>query len=50
MTTKQKAASPASTGPDRLAKLREPYGCGRVQFTGTDNALYGRHLLFDNIT
>src|SRR6516225_1448473 len=49
MTTIQKAAPPASTGPDGLAKLREQYGCGPVQFTGTDNALYERHLLFDNI-
>jgi glycogen phosphorylase len=32
-----------------LAKLREQYGCGPVEFTGTDNALYERHLLFDNV-
>src|SRR5262245_32995530 len=49
MTTKQKAAPPTSTGPDGLAKLREQYGCGPVDFTGTDNALYERHLLFDNV-
>ena len=24
------------------------YGCGPVQFAGTDEALYERHLLFDN--
>jgi starch phosphorylase len=49
MTTKQKAAPPTSTGPDGLAKLREQYGCGPVQLTGTDNALYERHLIFDNV-
>ena len=49
MTTKQKAASPTSTGTDGLAKLREQYGCGPVQLTGTDNALYERHLIFDNV-
>src|SRR6266542_4437666 len=49
MATKQKAAPPISTGPDGLAKLREQYGCGPVDFTGTDKALYERHLLFDNV-
>ena len=32
-----------------LAKLLEQYGCGPIAFTGTDNALYERHLLFDNV-
>jgi starch phosphorylase len=45
----QKTAPPTSTGPDGLAKLREQYGCGPVEFTGTDDALYERHLLFDNV-
>jgi glycogen phosphorylase len=49
MATKQKSAPSISTGVDGLAKLREQYGCGPVQFTGTDNALYERHLLFDNV-
>ena len=49
MTAKQKAASPTPAGPDGLAKLREQYGCGPVDFTGTENALYERHLLFDNV-
>src|SRR5437879_13782189 len=49
MTTKQKAAPPTSTGPDGLAKLREQYGCGPLELTGTDNALYERHLIFDNV-
>src|SRR5262245_54893323 len=49
MTTKQKAATPPSTGHDGLAKIREQYGCGPVDFTGTDNALYERHLIFDNV-
>ena len=49
MATKQKSAPSTSAGADGLAKLREQYGCGPVQFTGTDNALYERHLLFDNI-
>jgi starch phosphorylase len=49
MTTKQKAAPSVSTPPDGLAKLREQYGCGPVEFTGTDSALYERHLFFDNV-
>src|SRR5271163_4712484 len=49
MTTKQKVPPPTSSGPDGVAKLREQYGCGPIDFTGTDNALYERHLLFDNV-
>ena len=29
--------------------LLRQYGCGPVQFTGADHALYERHLLFDNV-
>jgi starch phosphorylase len=32
-----------------LAKLVQQYGCGPVRFTGTDEALYERHLIFDNV-
>ncbi len=49
MTTKQKAAPAALAGSDGLAKLRRQYGCGPVEFTGTDHALYERHLLFDDV-
>jgi starch phosphorylase len=34
---------------DRLDKLRMQYGCGPVQFSGADEALYNRHLLFDDV-
>jgi starch phosphorylase len=27
----------------------ERYGCGPIQFTGTSDALYERHILFDNV-
>jgi starch phosphorylase len=33
-------------GPD-TEKLTAKYGCGPVHFSGTDEALYERHLLFD---
>ena len=31
------------------SKLIEQYGCGPVQLTGTNDALYERHLVFDNV-
>src|SRR5271166_709037 len=34
---------------DPISKLIARYGCGPVKFTGTEEALYERHLLFDNI-
>jgi starch phosphorylase len=38
----------AQVVPDPAA-LASQYGCGPVQFAGTDEALYERHLLFDNV-
>ncbi|WP_448146288.1 glycogen/starch/alpha-glucan phosphorylase [Labrys miyagiensis] len=32
-----------------LAELLERYGCGPVRFNGTSDALYERHLMFDNV-
>src|SRR4051812_43296050 len=46
MATKQRMV--AKTG-DRFAKLREQYGCGPVDLSGSENALYERHLVFDNV-
>ncbi len=34
---------------DRLDELRRQYGCGPVSFYGTEDALYERHLVFDNV-
>ena len=36
----------SAPAPDRLL---EQYGCGPVQFSGTGDALYERHLMFDNV-
>jgi starch phosphorylase len=49
MATIQKTARAAPAGPDGLAKLRQQYGCGPVEFTGADDALYERHLTFDDV-
>jgi glycogen phosphorylase len=47
----QKRSADAKTiTSDEGSKLfDEQYGCGPVQFTGAYNALYERHLLFDNV-
>src|SRR6266446_6404568 len=42
------ASESPSTSSER-AKLIEQYGCGPVRFTGTNDALYERHLVFDNV-
>ena len=49
MSTRREAPSPASQGADGMAEFLRQYGCGPVEFTGTDNALYERHLFFDNV-
>jgi hypothetical protein len=49
MGTKRVMAPPTSTETDSIAKLRSQYGCGPIEFAGTDNALYERHLVLDNV-
>ncbi|MFZ5833077.1 MAG: glycogen/starch/alpha-glucan phosphorylase, partial [Planctomycetota bacterium] len=34
---------------DGLAQLLKFYGCGPIPLAGTDDAIYERHLLFDNV-
>src|SRR5271155_4947850 len=43
------AASPKTATPDLISKLIAQYGCGPIKFSGTDEAFYDRHLLFDNV-
>jgi glycogen phosphorylase len=45
-TVKQPAASSES---ERIAKLRSQYEVGPVPLSGTEHALYERHLVFDNV-
>ena len=48
--SKTKVASHAGhTAPNGVAKLLDHYGCGPVAFTGKDDALYERRLVFDHI-
>src|SRR5438132_3276907 len=49
MSAKEAAVSRAETASDAMAALRRQYGCGPVELTGSANALYERHLLFDNV-
>jgi starch phosphorylase len=49
MSTIQKSAPAVPASFDGQANLLKQYGCGPVEFTGTNDALYERHLLFDNV-
>ena len=46
MSTNAAAKRPALL--EEAKRLSSKYGCGPVQFSGTDEALYERHLLFDS--
>src|SRR5256712_8314807 len=49
MSANQTVVSPASTESETISRLLSQYGHGAIQFSGADNALYERHLVFDNI-
>src|SRR5208337_2875777 len=49
MKTTTMTAPSATRAVGDFAELRRRYGCGPVEFTGTDDALYERHLVFDNV-
>jgi starch phosphorylase len=49
MSKDDTAISVTAAESDGLARLLRQYGCGRIQFTGTDDALVERHLIFDNV-
>lgn len=38
-----------ATEPDIISERLRQYACDLYQFTGDDNALYERHLVFDNV-
>jgi starch phosphorylase len=39
----------ARTKSKNISKILDQYGCGPIHLAGTDNGLYERHLLFDNV-
>src|SRR5262249_4837807 len=46
---KQVPLGTGSEGADRAADLLRQYGCGPVQFAGSGDGLYDRHLVFDSV-
>ena len=44
-----KPTSATSSKSSELTQLIRQYGCGPIQLTGTNDALYERHLVFDNV-
>ena len=49
MSTDRKPEPARTASAPGAEKLLEHYGCGPIRFAGTDNGLYERHLLFDNV-
>ncbi len=49
MSPRDAGAPRSAPASDTMAALRRQYGCGPVEFTGSPDALYERHLLFDNV-
>lgn len=49
MGATQNVSIPSAPSTDDWAEPRQEYGCGPVEVTGADNALYEGHVLFDNI-
>jgi glycogen phosphorylase len=49
MSKAKVSAAPAAPSSDGIGRLLEQYGCGPISFTGTDDALYERHLTFDHV-
>src|ERR1700757_4919622 len=49
MSTAQRNLSPRLVDSVNLSTLRQQYGCGPVEFAGTEDGLYERHLLFDDV-
>ncbi len=43
------ASASAPVGKAMESELLKQYGCGPVQFAGTADGLYERHLIFDNV-
>ena len=47
--TKTATSATSSSDGNGETELLRQYGCGPVKYTGTENALFERHLLFDNV-
>jgi starch phosphorylase len=50
MSADKPSAPRVASVSDTMAALRRQYGCGPVELTGSADALYERHLFFDNVS
>ena len=50
MASKAAGTSAKTMGAEEAATILKQYGCGPIEFAGTNDALYERHLLFDHVT
>ncbi|HKD37647.1 MAG TPA: glycogen/starch/alpha-glucan family phosphorylase, partial [Pirellulales bacterium] len=49
MSTRTAHAPSTAASADGAAKVLKQYGCGPIEFSGSDAALYERHLHFDQV-
>ena len=49
MSTRRATPRARTSSAPSTRTLLEQYGCGPIQFTGTADGRYERHLLFDNV-
>src|SRR5262245_45545852 len=48
-TTGTKQREAVAKGAEDLSRVLARHGCGPVQLAGSDNALFERHLIFDDV-
>jgi glycogen phosphorylase len=49
MSEQSTVLPPRSPSAEAVGELLEQYGCGPIRFSGHNDALYERHLLFDDV-
>src|SRR5208282_2687046 len=49
MSEQSTVLPPRSPSAEAVGDLLTQYGCGPIRFSGDNNALYERHLLFDDV-
>jgi len=49
MSTPQIVGLATSSEPETISRLLKQFECGPIEFAGTANAFYERHLVFDNV-
>src|SRR6516164_10475304 len=49
MSEAKRVGTPRTLTAEAALDLLDQYGCGKIQFSGHNDALYERHLLFDDI-